>query len=74
MPTQIIMDHTGDSRHEFTAEDKTSMRAAEERFARMTGKGFAAVALGPNGAKGNLIRAFDPAVETTLFVPPLQGG
>jgi hypothetical protein len=68
------MDSNGDSRHEFDPVDRSSLTTAEARFQELTGKGFRAVALGKNGAPGELIRKFDPRVEQTLFVPQLQGG
>jgi hypothetical protein len=68
------MDSTGDTRHEFDPADLSSLAAAEARFQELTGKGFRAVALGNNGAPGELIRQFDPRAEQTLFIPQLQGG
>jgi hypothetical protein len=64
MALQIVMDRTGDTRHEFDASDATGVALAEERFRQLTGKGFRAVALGK----------YDPNVEETLFIPQLQGG
>jgi hypothetical protein len=74
MPTHIVMDHTGDTRHEFDAADATALAKAEKRFIELTGKGFMAAALGKDGAPGTNLKAFDPNVEATIFVPPLQGG
>ena len=71
MPTQIIMDRCGDSRHQFDAADAAR---AEERFRGLTQRGFKAIALGENGAPNKLINKFDPLVERTLFIPQLQGG
>ena len=71
MPTQIIMDRCGDSRHQFDAADTSR---AEKRFNELTTRGFKAVALGENGAPNKLIKTFDPLVERTLFIPQLQGG
>lgn len=69
----IVMDHTGDSRHEFDAADATALKAAEKRFTELTGAGFtAAVRTGPGEQK--LVRAFDPTAEETLFHPQLVGG
>ncbi len=51
-----------------------SITAAEERFRKLTGKGFRAVALGENGGPGELLDKFDPKVEQTLFIPQLKGG
>ena len=74
MGVQIVMDHTGDTRHEFDANDAEAVTQAEERFRELTGKGFRAVALGKDGGPGKLVKQFDPQVEQTLFIPQLQGG
>jgi len=44
MSIQIVMDRSGDTRHEFDAADSRAVRVAEERFRELTGKGFRAVA------------------------------
>jgi hypothetical protein len=74
MALQIVMDRTGDTRHEFDAADAQGVALAEERFRQLTGKGFRAVALGRDGTPGRLLGKFDPTVEQTLFIPQLQGG
>ena len=60
MHLQIVMDSNGDTRHEFDPADLSSLAAAEARFKELTSKGFRAVALGTNGAPGELMRSFDP--------------
>jgi len=40
MHVQIVLDHTGDTRHEFDPADTTALAAAEARFRDLTGKGF----------------------------------
>jgi hypothetical protein len=73
MPTQIVMDHTGDTRHEFKAGDVEEIAAAEARFKELTGLGFtAAERVGPG--KTQVVRAFNPDAEEVLFFPRLQGG
>ena len=73
MPTQIVMDHTGDTRHAFDAADTAAVAEAEKRFMELTGKGFvAAVRTGPG--EQQLVRAFDPGMEEVLFHPHLVGG
>jgi hypothetical protein len=47
MPTEIVMDHTGDTRHEFDAGDQAALAEAERRFKELTGAGFTR----PNGLK-----------------------
>jgi hypothetical protein len=74
MGVQIVMDRKGDTRHEFDATDATAIALAKQRFEELTGLGFRAVALGKDGSPGELIRAFNPKVEQTLFIPQLQGG
>lgn len=73
MATQIVMDHTGDTRHNFDAADATAVQDAEKRFKELTGAGFtAAVRTGPGESK--VVKSFDPTAEETLFVPRLKGG
>ena len=73
MATQIVMDKTGDSRHEFDVADAAALAEAERRFKALTGSGFTAAARTGNG-QSVLLRTFDPAVEETVFFPRLQGG
>jgi hypothetical protein len=73
MPRQIVMDHTGDTRHEFNAADQASIDAAERRFKDLTGAGFtAAVRTGPGESR--VVKAFDGHADETLFFPRLTGG
>ncbi len=73
MATQIVMDHSGDSRHHFDAKDAQALAKAEARFKELTGRGFtAAVRNGPGEV--TRIRSFDPSAEETLFFPRLVGG
>lgn len=74
MATHIIMDDTGDTRHQFDTSDPKALRQAEARFRELTGRGFRAVALDSGNGSGKLVREFDPQIEQTLFVPQLVGG
>jgi hypothetical protein len=74
MSVQIVMDRSGDTRHEFSIADPKAIARAEKRFQQLTGKGFRAVALGKDGNPGTVLDKFDPNVEQTLFIPQLQGG
>src|SRR5262245_60651786 len=71
--TQIVMDHTGDTRHEFDPRDREALAAAERRFRELTGAGFTAATRLADG-KSEVVRSFDPAAEETVFVPRLRGG
>ena len=73
MATQIVMDHTGDTRHNFDAKNAEALLKAEERFKELTGLGFTA-ALRTASGEVAVTRAFDPTAEETLFFPRLVGG
>jgi len=73
MATQIIMDHSGDSRHEFNPQDAAALRKAEQRFDELMRGGYTAAVRSPTGDP-TVIRKFDPAAQETLFVPRLVGG
>lgn len=73
MPTQIVMDHTGDTRHHFDATDLEAVARAEERFRKLTGSGFTA-AIRTTSGDAAVTRSFDPTAEETLFFPRLVGG
>jgi hypothetical protein len=73
MTKQIVMDATGDTRHEFDPADAAAVAEALARFKELTGAGFtAAVRRGTDTSE--LIRDFDPAADETLFFPRLRGG
>lgn len=73
MAIQIIMDHTGDSRHYFDTADAKALAKAEQRFKNLTGVGFTA-AVRTSSGEVLLARTFDAAAEETLFFPQLVGG
>lgn len=73
MATQIVMDHTGDTRYNFDRNDAKALLKAEQRFKELTGAGFTAAAR--NGSGDPVItHRFDPKAEETLFYPRLVGG
>jgi hypothetical protein len=73
MASQIVMDHTGDTRHEFDINDLEALSEAEQRFKSLTGQGFTAATRDGSGVV-NITRYFDPKAEETLFYPRLVGG
>ena len=73
MATQIVMDHTGDTRHQFDPADLSALAEAEARFKALTGAGFTAAKRLGNG-KAEVLRGFDGTAEEVLFIPRLQGG
>ena len=72
MAVQIVMDRTGDTRHEFNTADALAVTKAERRFKQLTGAGFTAAVRTAEG-RSELVRNFDPTAEETLFFPRLQG-
>jgi hypothetical protein len=73
MATQIVMDHTGDTRHQFDPADAAAVVEAERRFDELTGHGFTAAKRLDDG-KSEVVKRFDPTAEETLFIPRLEGG
>jgi len=70
---QIVLDHSGDSRHAFDASDADAVARAEARFKELTSIGFTAATRRAAG-EPVLVRKFDPSAEETLFFPRLVGG
>lgn len=73
MAVQIVMDHTGDSRHSFNPDDAEQLAQAELRFRELTDAGFTAAVRTARGGSSR-VRSFDPTATETLFFPRLVGG
>jgi hypothetical protein len=73
MAAQIVMDHTGDTRHHFDAADIEARSKAEARFRQLTGLGFTAAVRSASGDV-TVTRTFDVHAEETVFFPRLVGG
>lgn len=73
MAVQIVMDRTGDSRHQFSSTDAKALADAEQRFLQLTGAGFTAATRTSSGEL-SIMRAFDPTAKETVFFPRLVGG
>jgi hypothetical protein len=73
MHFQIIMDTSGDTRHQFDPNDGAAVAEAERRFGELIGNGFIAAKRTGNGTS-ELVRQFDPRAKETLFIPRLLGG
>jgi hypothetical protein len=73
MAIQIVMDQTGDRRHQFDPRNADELAEAEKRFNNLTGSGYTAAA---RTAVGETIKvnSFDPATQETVFYPRLVGG
>ena len=73
MAVQVVMDHSGDARHWYDANNERSLFDAKERFRQLTEQGYTAAVRGTEGSS-KIIRSFEPAAEETLFFPRLVGG
>jgi hypothetical protein len=73
MATQIVMDHTGDTRYQFEPADAAAVAEAERRFRELTDSGFTAAKRLDDG-KSEVVKTFDPTAEETVFIPRLKGG
>ena len=73
MAVQIVMDQTGDSRHQFSSTAIKALIDAERRFRHLTGEGFTAATRTSSGEL-SIMRAFDPTAKETIFFPRLVGG
>jgi hypothetical protein len=67
------MDHNGDTRHNFDAEDAKALLEAERPFKALAGAGFTAATRTVDG-EPVVTGTFDPTAEETLFFPRLVGG
>jgi hypothetical protein len=73
MALQIVMDNSGDTRHDFDAHDLDAISKAEARFNQLTSVGFTAAVRDAAG-EVKVTRSFDPTANETLFYPRLVGG
>lgn len=69
------LDRTGDLRVMWDRKNRAEVRAAEQQFKDLTGKGYLAYeAKGKDGNQGEQIREFDPKAERIVLVRPPVGG
>jgi hypothetical protein len=73
MHIQIVMDRTGDTRHQFDPNDELEVAEGRKRFQELTDAGYTAAKRTGNGTS-ELLRQFDPTAHETLFFPRLIGG
>jgi hypothetical protein len=67
------MDHTGDTRYQFEADDLKAAAKAEARFKALTSVGFTAAVRDATG-EATVTRSFDLTAKETLFYPRIIGG
>src|SRR5258708_23142976 len=73
MATQIMMDRTGDTRHNFDAKNADALLKAEERFRELTGAGFTAAVRTSSGESGVEDPVYSKCEGTLFFSSPLGG-
>jgi hypothetical protein len=73
MNTHIVMDMSGDTRHQFDSTDPSAVAEAERRFGELKKAGYIAAKRTGSG-RSELLGQFDPTVQETLFIPRLIGG
>lgn len=73
MAVQVVMDHSGDTRHWYDATNEQSLLEAKERFGELSRQGYVAAVRGVGGSS-RIVRSFEPNAEETLFFPRLVGG
>lgn len=65
----------GDVRQEWDRNKKDEVEAARKLFVDLKAKGYKAYRLDPkSGAKGDIIKEFDPNAEKIVMAPPFAGG
>jgi hypothetical protein len=60
MPKQLVMNHNGDTRYYFDANDAAALAKAEERFKKLTGKGPQFSLMDHNSRHSSVIHAASP--------------
>jgi hypothetical protein len=71
--TFLVMDQTGDTRHDFDLEDNEQLAKAEARFRELIADGYTPATRRMSGEVA-LVRSLDPSAKETLFYPRLVGG
>jgi hypothetical protein len=69
-----VLDATGDSVIEWSADNLVEVEAAKAHFDALKKKGYLGFKEGVGGKPGAIIQAFDPALELITMTPPQKGG
>lgn len=69
-----IVDSSGDSKIMWDPSNADEVAAAKKTFDDLKAKRFVAYSVAPGGAKGEVIREFDPRAEKLIMAPPMAGG
>jgi hypothetical protein len=74
MSEMLVLDHTGDTKTVWDANNPDDVNAAREQFNALKKKGYIAYRVKKKGAKGEIMRDFDPDAESMILSPPMAGG
>lgn len=70
-----VMGKEGDTKIIWSADNEHEVENARRSFDYFRSQGFTAFRVeGADGAQGELIREFDPALSQIIFIPQMQGG
>ena len=70
-----VLDRTGDTRLTWDANNTDEVASVRRTFDELKGKGYLAYTVKPgDGAKGEVITAFDPNAQKVILAPPMRGG
>lgn len=69
-----VMDHSGDMKVMWSADNPDEVAAAKKTFDKMREKGHLAYTVKRNGEKGEVITEFDKTAERIIMSPQLVGG
>ena len=69
-----IIDRTGDTKLVWDGDNPDEVSNAKRTFDDLKKKGYVAYSVAKGGAKGEVLRTFDPEAEKLIMAPPLVGG
>lgn len=69
-----IMDHTGDTKIIWDKNVPAEVEHARDTFKKFKDKRYLAYSVESGGAKGTILKEFDPNIQSMILSPPLAGG
>lgn len=72
--TMRKLDETGDSKFTWDTDRPEEVQAARAQFDSLKAKGYLAFSVDPTGAKGSVMRSFDPEAGSVIMAPAVRGG
>lgn len=69
-----VIDSTGDTRHTWNRDNPDDVAAMRATFSTLKDKHYSFFRVNREGNKGEQVRDFDPAAESLIASPAMQGG